>query len=88
MGTKILSIKETEAANQWTGFYMITASVMKELILPCKRFALFASIKEIENDEKRFLFHLKSSFHSEDIYISVLRFCSCRRTDLMTPEPG
>ena len=34
-------------------------------------------------DEKWFLFHLKSSFCSQDIYIFVLTFCSCRENGLI-----
>ena len=36
--------------------------------------------KPLENDEKCFLFHLKSSFGFQDIYVFVLTFCSCRKT--------
>ena len=34
---------------------------------PHKKFALFASLKAHQNDKKGFLFHLKSSFRSQDI---------------------
>ena len=33
-----------------------------------------------DNDEKCFLFHLKSSSHSQDFYTFVLRFLKCRKT--------
>ena len=36
-----------------------------------------------KNDEKWFLFHLKSSFHSQDIQIFVLTFWSCRKKNLI-----
>ena len=42
---------------------------------------LFASMKA--NDENCFLFQLKSSFHSQDIYIFVLIFWSCREIGLI-----
>ena len=33
----------------------------------------------LTTDKKCFLFHLKICFRSEDIYIFVLNFCSCRK---------
>ena len=54
--------------------------------------------KPFKNDEKCFLFHLKSSFRSRDIWIFVLNFWSCRENGLirkirliskfMTSQPG
>ena len=54
--------------------------------------------KSFENDEKCFLFHLKSSFCSQDIYVFVTTFWSCRKNGLirkirltskfMTSQPG
>ena len=54
--------------------------------------------KSFKNDEKCFLAHLKSYFRSQDIYIFVLTFWSCRKNDLirkirliskfMTWQPG
>ena len=41
---------------------------------------IFDNWKPFKNDEKRFLFHLKSSFRSPDIKVSVLNFRSCRKT--------
>ena len=51
-----------------------------------------------KSDEKRFLFHLKNSFLSQDIYIFVLSFWSCKKNGLirkikiiwkfMTSQPG
>ena len=31
--TMLLNMQYVKSANQWTGFYMITAAVMKELIM-------------------------------------------------------
>ena len=39
--------------------------------------------KSFENDEKCFLFHLKSSFCSQDIYVFVTTFWSCRKNGLI-----
>ena len=41
---------------------------------------IFDNWKPFKNDEKHFLFHLKSSFRSPDIKVSVLNFRSCRKT--------
>ena len=35
--------------------------------------------KPFKNDEKCFLFHIKSSFRSQDIWVFVMTFCSCRK---------
>ena len=35
--------------------------------------------KPFKNDEKGFLFHLKSPFRSEDISVFVMTFLSCRK---------
>ena len=40
---------------------------------------IFGNWKPFKNDEKCFLFHLKSSFRSQDILIFVLSFWSCRK---------
>ena len=37
-----------------------------------KKIALFATMEALENDEIRILFHLKSSFLSEDLHFFVL----------------
>ena len=39
--------------------------------------------KPFKIDKKCFLFHLKSSFRSRDIYIFVLTFWSCRKKGLI-----
>ena len=54
--------------------------------------------KAFKNDEKCFLFHLKSFFHSQDIQIFILTLSSCRRNGLirkkrliskfLTSQPG
>ena len=36
--------------------------------------------KAFKNDEKCFLFHVKNSFHSQDISISALTFLVSRKT--------
>ena len=54
--------------------------------------------KPFKNDEKCFLFYLKSSFRSQDILVFVMAFWSCRKNSLirkirfiskfMTSQPG
>ena len=39
--------------------------------------------KSFKNDEKRFLFHRKSSFRSQDILVFVMPFWSCRKNGLI-----
>ena len=39
--------------------------------------------KPFKIDEKGFLFHLKSSFRSQDIQVFVTTFCSCRKNGLI-----
>ena len=39
--------------------------------------------KPFKNDEKCFLFHLKSSFRSQDTYVFVIAFWSCRKNGLI-----
>ena len=41
---------------------------------------IFGSWKPFKIDEKCFLFHLKSSFRSQDIYVFVLIFWSFSKT--------
>ena len=41
---------------------------------------IFGHWKPFENGEKCFLFHLQSSFCSQDIYLFVLTFWSCIKT--------
>ena len=76
---------------------MIGTSVMKELIpwswtplkldshLPNKILQFFNLLqwKSFKNDEKYFLFHLKSSFPDQVIWIFVLTFWSCRKKGLI-----
>ena len=40
-------------------------------------------LKPFKNDEKCFVFHLESSFHSQDIQIFVLTFWSSRKNGLI-----
>ena len=44
---------------------------------------IFDNWKPFQNDEKCFLFHLKSSFRSQDILIFHLKCWSCRKTTLL-----
>ena len=48
-----------------------------------EKFALSAWLKALENDEKRFLFHLRSTFWSEDIYIFDLTFSVMQENGLV-----
>ena len=50
--------------------------------LPKNTFCLL-QWKSFKNDEKCFLFHLKSSFSSQDIYIFVSTCWSCRKNGLI-----
>ena len=57
---------------------------LKVRLSPSKKvFYYLLQRKPFKNDEKCFLFHLKSSFHSQDILIFLLTFFSCRKNDLM-----
>ena len=68
------------------------------LSLSKKNYFYLLQWKPFKNNEKRFLFHLKSSFHSQDIWIFVLTFWSCRGNGLirkirliskfLTQQPG
>ena len=53
-------------------------------LLPSKK-TLFYLLQwqPFKNDEKCFLFHLKSSSHSQDIYMFVLTFWACRKHGLI-----
>ena len=48
-----------------------------------KKIFLFASMIALQNDEKCFLFDLKSSFRSQDIQIFVLTFWACKTNGLI-----
>ena len=50
--------------------------------LPEKRFYLLQR-QPFRNDEKCFLFHFKSSLNSQDSYIFVLSFRTCKKTGLI-----
>ena len=53
-------------------------------LLPTKKICFICFWwKPFKNDEKCFLFHLKSSFHSQYIRILVLTFWSCRENGLI-----
>ena len=66
--------------------------------LPSKNLCHFLDWKPFKNDGKCFLFHLKSSFCSQDIKVFVMTFWSCRKNSLirkmrltlkfMTLQPG
>ena len=63
--------------------YEIRCFTIKVRLSPSQKLVLFTSLKALDekNDEKCFLFHLKSSIHSQDICIFVLTFWSCREKD-------
>ena len=44
------------------------------------KLAIFDNCKLFKINEKCFLFHLKSSFRSQNIYVFVMTFSSCRKT--------
>ena len=85
----------------WLTFVMLTylcsIPFKSESHLPEKLFYLL-QWKPFKNDEKRFLFHLNSSFHSQDIWIFVLNSRPYRKNGLtwkirlisnfMTSQPG
>ena len=48
-----------------------------------KKIGFLLQWKLFKNNEKCFLFHLKSSFHSHDIQMFVLTFWSCRKNSLI-----
>ena len=48
-----------------------------------KKLCYFLDWKPFENEEKCFLFHVKSSFRSQDIYVFVMAFWSCRKNGLI-----
>ena len=48
-----------------------------------KKSPYFLQWKPFKNFEKWFLFHLKSSFRSWDIWVFVLTFWPCRKNDLI-----
>ena len=50
------------------------------LSLSKKKLIYFFQWKPAKTDAKCFLFHLKSSFRPQDIYIFVLIFWSCRKS--------
>ena len=51
--------------------------------LPKKRSFYLLQRKLFKNDEKCFIFHVKSSFCSQDIHIFVLTLWLCRRNSLI-----
>ena len=69
----------------------------RTLSLP-KKLCYLLHWKPFKNDEKCFLFHLKSSFRSQDIWVFVMTFWSCWKNGLirkinltskfMTSQPG
>ena len=59
--------------------YVLTF-VMEQFRISLKKKKKNSSMKALKNDEIWSLFHLKSSFCSQNIYIFVLNFWSCRKT--------
>ena len=64
-------------------FIYISCCYVKVGLSPSKKLALFASMKALKNYEKRFRFHLKNSFRSQDIEIFVLTVWSFMKNDLI-----
>ena len=56
----------------------LNAVLKSDSHLPKKNLFYLLQCKPFKNDEKCFLFHLKISFRSQDIEISVLTFWPCR----------
>ena len=58
--------------------------LFKSRLLPSKKVSFYLlPWKPFKDDEKCFLFHIKSSFRSQDILTFVLKFRSYRRNDLI-----
>ena len=56
---------------------------LKAGLSPSKKLCYLLDWKSRKNDEKCFLFHLKNSFHSQDIYVFVTSFRQCRKNGLI-----
>ena len=80
-------------------FFMSQRDVFKVGLSSSKKnYFYLLQWKHFKNDEKSFLFRLKSSFCSQDIYVFVSTFWSCRRNGLirmirliskyLTSQPG
>ena len=51
--------------------------------LPFQKVSYLLDWKSFQNDEKYFLFRLKSFFRSQDIWVFVMTFSSCRKNSLI-----
>ena len=58
-------------------------NTLKVALSPSKKFLYLLQWLPFTNDEKCFLFYLKSSFRSQDIEIFVLTFWACRKNGLI-----
>ena len=59
--------------------YILDLAIKVNLSPSRKNLLYLLQWKPLKNDEKCFLFHLKRSFRSRDIYAFVLTFWSCRK---------
>ena len=77
-----------ELQQQTPGFHRKSKEVLKsDSHLPKKSLFYLLQWKLLKNDEKSFLFHIKSSLLSQDIQILVLTFWSCRISKFTTSQP-
>ena len=56
---------------------------IKAWLSPSKNCLVILDCKPFKNDDKCFLFYLKSAFHSQDILVFVTIFRSCRKNGLI-----
>ena len=69
----------------YSNFFLapVTQSLRSDSLIFLKKLFYLLQWKPFKNDERCFLFHLKSSILSQDIYIFVLTFCSYTKTCLI-----
>ena len=88
LGTRASSIFQTLSQTPTTpwntcdgAFFSKIVNSLKSRTLTFQKFFFnFLQWKPFKNDEKCFLFHLKSSFRSQDIWVFVLTFWSWEET--------
>ena len=66
-----------------TGFCVKDVNKLREDSHLPKKIIHLLQWQLFKNDEKCFLFHVKSSFRSQDILIFVITFWACRKNDLI-----
>ena len=74
-------------------YFSLTLTTSQKHVLIIVDLPYLPHWKHFKNDEKYFLFHLKSSFRSQDNWLFVMTFWSCRKNGLirkqfMTSQPG